>query len=155
MYVIIETVKLEESTLSNKKIVVIGSGMVCHSTSRRLVEAGNDVTLIETFTKTGSKISPTTRYKLLEKLKKLGVQVITNYHVSKIVPNGAIIEANESKEKFTVTSDYVVIAMGVQAYNPLEKTLKKEMDHVFVIGDAAGHTSLPMRQEKDLKQLIC
>ena len=135
-------VKLEESALCNKKIVVIGSGMVCHSTSRRLVEAGNDVTLIETFTKTGSKISPTTRYKLLEKLKKLGVQVITNHHVSEIVPNGAIVEANESKEKFTVTSDHVVIAMGVQAYNPLEKSLKKEMDHVFVIGDAAGHTSL-------------
>ena len=135
-------VKLEESALCNKKIVVIGSGMVCHSTTRRLIEAGNDVTLVEMFTKTGSKISPTTRGKLLEKLTKLGVEVITNHHVLKIVPNGAIVEANESKEKFTVKSDHVVIAMGVQAYNPLEKSLKKEMDHVFVIGDAAGHTSL-------------
>ena len=68
--------------------------------------------------------------------------MITDDYVSKIMPNGVIVEANESKGKFTVTSDYVVIAMGVQAYNPLEKSLKEEIDHIFVIGDAAGSTAL-------------
>ena len=42
--------------------------------SRRLAEKGNHVTLIELPTKSGSKISPATREKLIETFKKLECQ---------------------------------------------------------------------------------
>lgn len=135
-------VKLENNIFRDKKIAVLGSGMVCHSTVRRLLEEGNDVTLVEVPTKSGAKISPETRVKLLGKLKNENAKIITDYKVSKILPNGLRIEKKESGEMLEIEADQVVIAMGVQPYNPLENPLSKEMDNVFIIGDAAGHTSL-------------
>jgi 2,4-dienoyl-CoA reductase-like NADH-dependent reductase (Old Yellow Enzyme family)/NADPH-dependent 2,4-dienoyl-CoA reductase/sulfur reductase-like enzyme len=135
-------VKLENNLIRGKKIAVLGSGMVCHSTSRKLSEQGNEVTLIELATKSGSKISPQTRLKLLDKLKNANVQIVTDHKVLQIVPNGLIIQGHGSEETAELDVDMVVIAMGVQANNPLEKPLKAEMGNVFVIGDAAGHTSL-------------
>ena len=124
------------------KIAVLGSGMVCHSTVRRLAEKGNQVTLIELPTKSARKISPATRAKLMKRLENLNVKIITDHKVSKIVPNGLMIEEKESGKQTKVEVDQVIIAMGVTAYNPLEESFRKHFDHVFVIGDAAGHTSL-------------
>ncbi|MFC4319891.1 oxidoreductase [Litchfieldia salsa] len=135
-------IKLQSNAFYDKKIVVLGSGMVCHSTCRRLAEEGNEVTLIELPTKSGRKISPETRVRLLEKLKKENIQIITEHKVSTITMNEIFLEKKESEEKVKMAIDHVVIAMGVQAYNPLGDRLSKEMDNVFIIGDAAGHTSL-------------
>ena len=82
--------------------------MVCHSTVRRLAEKGNDVTLIELPTKSGRKISPATRAKLMNRLENLNVKIITDHKVCKIVPNGLLIEEKESGKqiKVEVGSDY-------------------------------------------------
>lgn len=135
-------VKLENNTLHGKKIAVLGSGMVCHSTSRRLSEQGNHVILIELPTVTGSKISLATRTRLMEKLKKDNVKIITDHQVSRILPDRLILKENGSEKTTILEADQVVVAMGVQANNPLEKPLKEKLRNVFVIGDAAGYTSL-------------
>ena len=135
-------VKMERKVFNGEQIAVLGSGMVCHSTVRRLAEKGNQVTLIELPTKSARKISPATRAKLMKRLESLNVKIITDHKVSKIVPNGLLIEEKESGKQTKVEVDQIIIAMGVTAYNPLEESFRKHFDHVFVIGDAAGHTSL-------------
>jgi len=135
-------IKVEDSVLQGKKVAVVGSGMVCHSTSRRLSEQGNKVILIEVLTESAKKISPATRQKLQGKLQNEGIQVVTGYDVVKVVPHGLILEEKETGIRMEIDADQVVIAMGVQAYNPLEHPLRMEMENVFVIGDAAGNTSL-------------
>ncbi|GAM15753.1 oxidoreductase [Mesobacillus selenatarsenatis] len=135
-------IKVEDSVLQGKKVAVVGSGMVCHSTSRRLSEQGNEVILIEVLTDSAKKISPMTRKKLQEKLQNEGIQVVTDHEIVKIVPKGLILKEKETGKKVEIDADQVVIAMGVQAYNPLEHPLRMEMENVFVIGDAAGNTSL-------------
>ena len=135
-------IKVEDSVFQGKKVAVVGSGMVCHSTSRRLSEQGNEVILIEVLTESAKKISPVTRKKLQEKLQKEGIQVITGNVVVKVVPHGLILQEKETGGNVEIDADQVVIAMGVQAYNPLEHPLRMEMESVFVIGDAAGNTSL-------------
>ncbi|MFC0025933.1 FAD-dependent oxidoreductase [Neobacillus cucumis] len=135
-------IKLKNNPFHGKRIAVLGSGMVFHSTVRRLSEQGNDVTLVEVPTKSGSKISPATRAKLLEKLKHENINIITVQTVREILPNGVMVEIKETGELVEIEVDQVVIAMGVQAYNPLEEPLRREMGNVFVIGDAAGHISL-------------
>lgn len=134
-------VKQDQIVLTGKKVAVLGSGMVCYSTSRGLAEQGNHVTYVELPTKSGSKISNLTRLRLFEKLKKLNVEIITDHGVDKILSNGVLLEDQSGLEK-ELKVDQVVIAMGVTAYNPLEETLKLQFDHVFVIGDAAGSASL-------------
>ncbi|MCM3575901.1 NAD(P)/FAD-dependent oxidoreductase [Mesobacillus subterraneus] len=135
-------VKVENSIFTGQKIAVIGGGMVCHSTSRRLSEQGNDVTLIEILTESARKISPQTRMKLMEKLKTVGIQVITGHSVSEITAEGVILKEDKTGETKAIEVDQIVIAMGVQAYNPLEQYLREIMKNVYVIGDAAGNTSL-------------
>jgi 2,4-dienoyl-CoA reductase-like NADH-dependent reductase (Old Yellow Enzyme family)/thioredoxin reductase len=135
-------IKVEDSVLQGKKVAVVGSGMVCHSTSRRLSEQGNEVILIEVLTESARKISPVTRKKLQEKLQNEGIQVVTGHDVDKVVPQGLILQEKETGTMVEIAADQVVIAMGVQAYNPLEHPLRMEMENVFVIGDAAGNTSL-------------
>ncbi|MBT2685948.1 FAD-dependent oxidoreductase [Bacillus sp. ISL-37] len=135
-------IKVEDSVLQGKKVAVVGSGMVCHSTSRRLAEQGNEVILIEVLTESAKKISPMTRKKLQEKLQNEGIQVVIDHDVVKVVPQGLILQEKQTGMRVEIDADQVVIAMGVQAYNPLEHPLKMEMENVFVIGDAAGNTSL-------------
>ena len=134
-------VKQGGKVLTGKKAAVLGSGMVCYSTSKGLAEQGNHVTYVELPTKSGSKISLPTRLRLFEKLEKLNVEIITDHRVDKILPNGILLK-DESDLQKELDVDQVVIAMGVKAYNPLEEILKQYFDHVFVIGDAAGSATL-------------
>ena len=72
-----------------------------------------------------------------------------------IVPNGLVIEEIESGKQTEVEVDQVIIAMGVTAYNPLEESFRKHFDHVFVIGDAAGHTSLSDATKGGFETAFC
>lgn len=135
-------VKIQTTQFKNKKVIVLGSGMVCHSTSRRINEAGNEVTYVEVPTKSGSKISPPTRIRLLNKLRNEQIHVVTDHKVVKIVPTGVILEEKETGKRIELEGDQVVIAMGIEAYNPLEEQLKNEVNNLYTIGDAAGFISL-------------
>jgi pyruvate/2-oxoglutarate dehydrogenase complex dihydrolipoamide dehydrogenase (E3) component len=135
-------VKLQEKVFSNSKITVVGSGMICHGTNHRLAEAGNDVTYVEIPTKASKRIGPETRLRLLEKLKQVNVNIVTDHKLERILPNSIIVEDLVTGNQSEFESEYVIVAMGVEAYNPLEDTLSAQMDNVFVIGDAAGYSSL-------------
>ena len=72
----------------------------------------------------------------------MNVEIITGYKVCEILPNTLKVEDEKSKIQKEIEVDQVVMAMGVQAYNPLEESLRKHFKDVFVIGDAAGYASL-------------
>ena len=135
-------VKMDRKIFNHDQIAVLGSGMVCHSTVRRLAEEGNHITFIELPTKSGKKISLQTRARLLNKMEKWNVKIITDHKVCKIVLDGLIIEEKDSGKQTKVEVEQVVIAMGIKPYNPLEESFRKHFDDVFVIGDAAGYISL-------------
>ncbi|MEH7495793.1 FAD-dependent oxidoreductase [Neobacillus niacini] len=137
-----EDVKLQDKVFANSKITVVGSGMICHGTTRRLAEAGNDVTYVEIPTKASKRIGPETRLRLLEKLKQVNVNIVTDHKLGRILPNSVIVEDLVSGKQSEIKSEYVIVAMGVEAYNPLEGTLSGQVANVFVLGDAAGYSSL-------------
>ncbi|WHZ05067.1 FAD-dependent oxidoreductase [Neobacillus sp. YX16] len=137
-----EDVKLQEKEFTNSKVTVVGSGMICHGTTRRLAEAGNDVTYVEIPTKASNRIGPDTRLRLLEKLKQVHVNVVKDHKLERILPSSIIVKDLVSGKRSEFKSEYVIVAMGVEAYNPLEETLKAQMKYVFVLGDAAGYSSL-------------
>ncbi|MCT2536890.1 NAD(P)/FAD-dependent oxidoreductase [Aquibacillus koreensis] len=137
-----EDVKLDRVTFKHNRVVILGSGMVCQSTARRLAEQANDVTWIEIPTKSSKKISPEVRLRLIKRLKEIHVKVVTNHNVNEIQSRCITVEDIETGEKTKIDTEYVVVAMGVKAYNPLEQQLRQRVDQVYVIGDAAGHASL-------------
>ncbi|WP_312471542.1 FAD-dependent oxidoreductase [Neobacillus sp.] len=137
-----EDVKLQEKVFTNNRVTVVGSGMTCHGTVRRLAEAGNDVTYVEIPTKASKRIGPETRLRLLGKLKQENVDIVTDHKLVKILSDSIIVEDLASGKHSEIESEYIIVAMGVEAYNPLEKTLRDQMENVFVLGDAAGYGSL-------------
>jgi 2,4-dienoyl-CoA reductase-like NADH-dependent reductase (Old Yellow Enzyme family)/thioredoxin reductase len=137
-----EDIKLQEKVFTNNKVTVVGSGMICHGTTRRLAEAGNDVTYIEIPTKASKRIGAETRLRLLEKLKLVNVHIVTDHKLEKILPSSVVVEDLVTGKHSEYQSEYVIVAMGVEAYNPLEQSLKAHMANVFVLGDAAGYSSL-------------
>ncbi|WP_147534584.1 FAD-dependent oxidoreductase [Bacillus marasmi] len=138
-----EDMKLKDLDFKNKKVTVVGSGMICHGTNRRLAEAGNEVTFVEIPTKASKRIGADTRLRLLDKLKQLDVNIVTDHKVDRILPDRIVVEELDSGKQSEFETDYIIVAMGVEAYNPLEESLRAEMDHnIFVIGDAAGYASL-------------
>jgi len=135
-------VKIENKVFHHNKIAVLGSGMVCFSTVRRLAEQGNQVTLVELPKKSGKNISQQTRKRLIDRLIKMNIEVVTGCKLLQILPSAIRLEEEKTGDQKLVEADQVVIAMGVQPYNPLEKSLRQVIDPVFVIGDAAGYASL-------------
>lgn len=136
-----EVLKRGEKTFYKKKIAVLGSGMICYGTARRLAEQGNEVTLIELSTKSGRKIGVQTRSKLFTKLKQQNVEILSDHKVREILPN-AIILTDVCGKIVELPIDGAVLTMGVAPYNPLEEICKNHFENVFVIGDAAGFASL-------------
>ncbi|WP_138419393.1 NAD(P)/FAD-dependent oxidoreductase [Aquibacillus sediminis] len=137
-----EDVKLQEKVFEGNKVTVIGSGMICHGTARRLAEAGNDVTLVEVPTKVSKRIKPETRLRLLNKLERLGVEIVTDHQIVNVLPTGVLVEDPATGTHSELESEYIIVAMGVEAYNPLEYALRNKVENVFVLGDAAGYASL-------------
>ncbi|MBM4763791.1 FAD-dependent oxidoreductase [Bacillus sp. B15-48] len=137
-----EDIKLQEMVFTNSKVTVVGSGMICHGTTRRLAEAGNVVTYVEIPTKASKRIGAETRIRLLDKLKQANVDIVIDNKLVKILPDYILVEDLVSGKLSQYESEYVIVAMGVEAYNPLEEALREQMENVFVIGDAAGYASL-------------
>lgn len=137
-----EDIKLQDRGFTNKKITVIGSGLSCHGIARRLAVAGNQVTHVEILTKSSRKMRQDTRLRLRNKLKQLNVNVITDHKLIEILPDSVVVEEPSTGKQIEIKSDYVVISMGIKPYNPLEQSLKKEMENVFVLGDALGYGTI-------------
>ncbi|WP_071393379.1 oxidoreductase [Bacillus tuaregi] len=138
---------------NQEKIVVMGSGMICFSITDQLAAKGNDVTYIELPTAIGRRISPPTRARLMNRLKKNHVKIISDHRVSEIQPDAVVIEDPASGQQTSIDMDNVVIAMGTQAYNPLEESFRQHFDQVFVIGDAVNHPGSLSTAVKDAFEL--
>jgi 2,4-dienoyl-CoA reductase-like NADH-dependent reductase (Old Yellow Enzyme family)/thioredoxin reductase len=136
-----EDVLLQREDFSNKKIVAVGSGMVCYSVVGQLAARGNDVVLVEVPTETGSKVTPHTRLMLINRLKKANVKIIEEHKVVKILPASVVIE-DSLKQPCEIEVDHVLFSMGTQSYNPLEELCREHFDNVFVIGDAINPGSI-------------
>ena len=121
--------------LSGKTISVIGSGMSGLETAEKLVECGNAVTIIEM----AERISPKTYSQhlsdILPKLKKHGVQFITNHKLIRINEKNILLENVKTKNSKEVAGDYVVLAVGVKSENGLYKELEGKFNNLHLIGD--------------------
>ncbi len=136
-----EDVYLNRKSFHNKKIAVVGSGMVCYSVTGQLQKQGNEVILVEVPTETGRKVSAPTKAMLHNRLIHSGVEIISDHKVDAVRQEGILISDQVGKLK-KLNVDHVVFSMGTESYNPLEKLYRQHFDNVFVIGDAINPGSI-------------
>jgi len=120
----------------NKKVVIIGGGLVGVEIANTLVDYGNSVTIIEMLDDIARDMEMVTRKLNLMKLKKHNVSIFTNSKVNNI-ENGSVYFFNAStQEEMKIENvDVYVIATGTQPDNKLYEEIKEKIPS-YKIGDA-------------------
>ncbi|MDX2493890.1 MAG: FAD-dependent oxidoreductase [Desulfuromusa sp.] len=134
----IETALLlvEQGTLSGEELKFL----LIHQTESieelyRLATTGNkQVTLIEIIDKLGTNFGKSTRWSMLQDVKRSAINTRTEAKVLEITPSGVIIE--QAGQRQEVPAETVVLAVGTKAYNPLQKIAAEQHIPCQVVGDA-------------------
>jgi pyruvate/2-oxoglutarate dehydrogenase complex dihydrolipoamide dehydrogenase (E3) component len=116
--------------------LVVGGGLVGSETAEFLAERGKTVKLIEMLEELALDVEPRSRLLLLERLERLGVETMTGCKLVSIIQTGAIVEQNG--EQLTLETDSVVLAVGSEPNNELERKLRKGGRHVIAVGDCTA-----------------
>jgi pyruvate/2-oxoglutarate dehydrogenase complex dihydrolipoamide dehydrogenase (E3) component len=123
----------EENLPENETILVIGGGLIGVEIASKLVDKNNHVIIVEMLDEMARGMEMIERKLTMKKLNLRKVETYTNYRVKEIRYDTIIIEGNEEKKLKGV--DKIVVAAGMQSYNPLQKELEDKFP-VYVIGDA-------------------
>jgi pyruvate/2-oxoglutarate dehydrogenase complex dihydrolipoamide dehydrogenase (E3) component len=117
------------------KVAVIGGGCAGAGTADRLSDQGKDVCIVEMLEECAIDEELITRLTLLHKFGEKKVNIMARHKVKKITDAGVVAEDPDQKE-VVIPADYVIVAFGAVAYNPLEEEIRKKFKNYFVIGDA-------------------
>lgn len=122
--------------LENKKVLILGGGMVGCETAEFLEERGINVTVVEMLGDVALDMDPLNRRGLLDALKKYGTKLLTNMEVKEINDKGVIALNRLNGEKENIQGEAIVVAMGSQAIAGLAEVLKDETPEFYIIGDS-------------------
>jgi len=119
--------------LPGEPVLVVGGGLVGCETAEFLGEQGKEVHLIEMMDHIALDVEPRARLLLAERLKRLGVNIMTSCELRSINHDGAMLD--KRGENLIISADSVILAVGSRADNKLATELKKGGWVVYVIGD--------------------
>jgi 2,4-dienoyl-CoA reductase (NADPH2) len=94
-----------------------------------------EVVILEKGRAAGQGIGNSTRWILLQELRRLGVEVCTSTTALAIEADGVIVAGAEG-QRVKIPADTVVVAAGCRADNSLYQELSREFSGVYLIGDA-------------------
>lgn len=116
------------------KTVVIGGGATGCELALHLSENGCPVTIVEMLPRVGERLETMTRKLLLMKLKENGVQIKTEFKLSRVEDSGVIVTGKDDEELF-LEAERVVISIGNRPDNRLYDQIKPLGYEVRRIGD--------------------
>lgn len=123
-----------EKILNEKRVLVLGAGLVGVETAELLAEYGNDVTVVDMLDKAAPLAPKRPRQNLMEHLKTLDVKLQLNSKVLSINPDGIDFECdgvNGSLKGF----DNLVLAFGSKSNTALADSMEG-FSNVHLVGDA-------------------
>lgn len=124
---------LDENLPVNKKVVVIGGGLIGVEIASNLVDKHNEVVLVEMVSEIARGMELIEKKLTLQKLSNAKVTVLTDTRVSEI--DGRKVYVKGANEMMIDDVDVIVVATGMKEYNPLESDLAGRLP-VYVVGDA-------------------
>ncbi len=125
----------DQNIVSNKKVLVIGGGLIGVEVANKLLKRNNKVIIVEMLDEIARGMEMIEKALTLKNLKENDVEIYTGWLVSKVERGKVYIKNKEGKEKFFEDVDHIVVATGMRSYNPLEEKIKGKVEY-YVIGDA-------------------
>ncbi|MCK4689440.1 MAG: FAD-dependent oxidoreductase, partial [Candidatus Marinimicrobia bacterium] len=125
---------LEENLPQNKRVLIIGGGLIGVDIATALILNKNKVILVKRTVDFGEDMEAIAKVLSLKMLKESGAVFSDHTFIKKIEGNTAYAERNGEKIKFE-DIDIFVVSTGMESFNPLEKKLRNKVP-TYVIGDA-------------------
>ncbi len=95
---------------------------------------GRGITVIDMVDRIGANVGPSTRWVLMQSLKRHGVDLRTGTRLVEILDDAVVVETGAGRER--IGADTVVMAVGSRSVNSLVEELRPTGVEVIVIGDA-------------------
>jgi len=125
---------LEENLPENKKVLIIGGGLIGVDIATALIPRNNKVIIVKRTTDFGEDMEMIAKTLSLKMMKEKGTVFSDFTHIKKIDGKTVFAERKGEKTKFDDV-DVIVVSTSMNSYNPLEEQLAGKMP-VHVIGDA-------------------
>ena len=125
---------LEENLPKNKKILIIGGGLIGVDIATALILKNNKVILVKRTVDFGEDMEAIAKNLSLKMIKESGAIFSDHTFIKKIEAKTVYAERNGEQIKFE-DIDIFVVSTGMESFNPLERKMKDKVS-VHVIGDA-------------------
>jgi len=125
---------LEENLPENKKVLIIGGGLIGVDIATALISRNNKVIIVKRTTDFGEDMEMIAKTLSLRMMIEKGTIFSDFTHIKKIEGKTVYAERGGGETRFD-DIDVIVVSTSMISYNPLEKELVGDMP-VYVIGDA-------------------
>lgn len=122
--------------IREKKVVVVGGGVVGCETSLFLAERDNWVTLVEMLPQIAYDAEIITRIELLKELNRENIKIMTQTKCMDVQAGKVIYLCDADSSTSELAGDYIVFALGTRPRNELYRELEGKVKELFLIGDA-------------------
>jgi 2,4-dienoyl-CoA reductase-like NADH-dependent reductase (Old Yellow Enzyme family)/thioredoxin reductase len=118
------------------RVVIIGGGQLGLEMADYMREREvEQLVVVEQLPEAGVGLLASFARDLLSRLSQFGARIITSATVKEITDDGVVV-VRDGEEETIDGMDSVVLAMGVEAFDPLSERLEGRAAEVYVIGDA-------------------
>jgi len=125
---------LEENLPENKKVLIIGGGLIGVDIATALIPRNNKVIIVKRTTDFGEDMEAIAKTLSLKMMKEKGTVFSDHTHIKRVEGRTVYAERSAKNIRFDDV-DVIVVSTSMKSYNPLEKELRDKMP-VYVIGDA-------------------
>jgi len=125
---------LEENLPANKKVLIIGGGLIGVDIATALIPKSNKVIIVKRTTDFGEDMEAIAKTLSLRIMKEKGTVFSDHTHIKKIEGRTVYAKKNGKDIRFD-DIDVIVISTSMTSFNPLEKKLLGALP-VYVVGDA-------------------
>lgn len=125
---------LKENIPKNKKVLIIGGGLIGVDIATALIPLNNQVIIVKRTTDFGEDMEMIAKSLSLKMMKEKGTVFSDHTHIKKVAGEKVYAERDGKDIQFD-DIDMIVVSTGMKSFYPLEKELKNNIS-VHVIGDA-------------------